>query len=406
MILFSKLYSTFWLLAFCLLLGLLPRWSAVVWLLGTLVALYWRRHRELNKLRISPTVPVGPPPAGTNPPLLSATPEIIAALEKNTANFAAIRKTFFLNIPAIQLLPVLGILLALVGLFFKSPQGCAGVALFFGIVNLLIFAPALLVADRKLRRVGKLLETRKRELLDAAPRPPCDADKFATRYPDGRAARLAAELIRIAQPDFLPEPGDSWCIAAGKEFFPVWHNLQKYHAFPLKDHTLGELVQMRLLRGDFPQGIPEALPSPLAPPPWTDFLSEHFPANAAKPLPCRAGKKFWQSRPPFNAAEFVQYWPSRREAENALTLLHLVRQTFDRPQLPMVYPNDPMGLYDYWAEDSLDDVEFIMALEEEFGIEISAAEAEKMFTTFTVSECVQLLSAKEQSGHDTQKEQC
>ena len=72
----------------------------------------------------------------------------------------------------------------------------------------------------------------------------------------------------------------------------------------------------------------------------------------------------------------------------------IVIEQMDRPENMMVYPNDPMALMDFWDGDSLEDVEFIMGLEEHFKIKISDSDASKFFQEFTLQDAVKYIQNK------------
>ncbi|MEG1979164.1 MAG: hypothetical protein RR060_00490, partial [Victivallaceae bacterium] len=75
------------------------------------------------------------------------------------------------------------------------------------------------------------------------------------------------------------------------------------------------------------------------------------------------GEKFWAAREELTPEKFIQYWDNPKEAEIAWKIIHMAKDHFDRPQLRMFYPNDPMFIYAAWHNDSLDDVEYIIVLE-------------------------------------------
>ena len=65
-----------------------------------------------------------------------------------------------------------------------------------------------------------------------------------------------------------------------------------------------------------------------------------------------------------------------------------------RPEEMMVYPNDPMALMDFWDGDSLEDMEFIMGLEEHFKIKIPDSDVQKFFLEFTLQDAVKYIQSK------------
>ena len=99
-------------------------------------------------------------------------------------------------------------------------------------------------------------------------------------------------------------------------------------------------------------------------------------------------------RPTLDRERFASYWETPQEAAIAWEIRQILIDTMDRPKEMMVFPDDPMALLDYWRGDSLEDVEFILALEKHFNISIPDAEAEKLFLTFTMREAVRFIQRK------------
>ncbi len=149
------------------------------------------------------------------------------------------------------------------------------------------------------------------------------------------------------------------------------------------------------------KNFPEVNPAMQAPPPWPEALAEMVVGKEGKMLPVddsKAGRLLCgfpvgteTPRPLYSPELFYSYWPTRREAEIAWTIRRLIIEQMDRPKNMMVYPNDPMSLLDFWDGDSLEDVEFIVALEEHFEIKIPDSDAEKLFTIFNLADAVQYL---------------
>ena len=99
-------------------------------------------------------------------------------------------------------------------------------------------------------------------------------------------------------------------------------------------------------------------------------------------------------RPLFDRELFISYWATREEAEIAWAIRQIIIEQMDRPEDMMVYPNDPMALMDFWDGDSLEDVEFIMGLEEHFKITIPDSDAPKFFQEFTLKDAVKYIQSK------------
>ncbi len=99
-------------------------------------------------------------------------------------------------------------------------------------------------------------------------------------------------------------------------------------------------------------------------------------------------------RPTLDRERFASYWETPQEAAITWEIRQILIDTMDRPEEMMVFPDDPMALLDFWRGDSLEDVEFILALEEHFKISIPDAEAEKLFLTFTMREAVRFIQRK------------
>ena len=99
-------------------------------------------------------------------------------------------------------------------------------------------------------------------------------------------------------------------------------------------------------------------------------------------------------RPLFDRELFISYWATREEAEIAWAIRQIIIEQMDRPEDMMFYPNDPMALMDFWDGDSLEDVEFIMGLEEHFKITIPDSDTPKFFQEFTLKDAVKYIQSK------------
>ena len=115
------------------------------------------------------------------------------------------------------------------------------------------------------------------------------------------------------------------------------------------------------------------------------------PLNSEKVTGCLSNGV---TRPLFDRELFVSYWATREEAEIAWAIRKIVIEQMDRPEDMMVYPNDPMALMDFWDWDSMEDVEFIMGLEEHFKITIPDSDAPKFFQEFTLKDAVKYIQNK------------
>ena len=115
------------------------------------------------------------------------------------------------------------------------------------------------------------------------------------------------------------------------------------------------------------------------------------PLNSKKVTGCLSNGV---TRPLFDRELFISYWPTKQEAEIAWVIRHCVIEQMDRPENMMVYPNDPMALMDFWDGDSLEDVEFIMSLEEHFKIKIPDSDIQKFFLEFTLQDAVKYIQSK------------
>ena len=127
-----------------------------------------------------------------------------------------------------------------------------------------------------------------------------------------------------------------------------------------------------------------------------------YKKGSLEPLKDSAAKAFLQGkptkegavRPTLDRERFASYWETPQEAAIAWEIRQILIDTMDRPEEMMVFPDDPMALLDFWRNDSLEDVEFIIALEKHFKISIPDAEAEKLFLTFTMREAVRFIQRK------------
>ncbi len=284
-----------------------------------------------------------------------------------------------------------------------------GLAVFLCAVHLFRLIPV----PGGIRRLERFRIAVREAELQRHSRPPFDPEDeqnrnfLARHYRDPLQARTALVLMRKFGINFIVYPEDDLLLAIGSGKLPALFRFLTDRELTPRFETFGELV-LRLTWGEELSNFSEVNPAVHPPPPWPEALGEMVAYRDGKPKPIEdseanaflCGKPIGREapRPLYSPALFFSYWPTRREAEVAWVVRRLIIDVMGRPGKMMVYPNDPMNLLDCWAGDSLESVEFILALEEHFGIKIPDADAERLFTTLSFSDTVHYLIEKIDAG--------
>ena len=83
-------------------------------------------------------------------------------------------------------------------------------------------------------------------------------------------------------------------------------------------------------------------------------------------------------RPLFSEALFCSYWPSCEKAAIAMAVRDTAAEVTGRGYSMMCYPDDPVALLVNGDFDSMEDVDFILTLEQRFSIQIPDGDAAKL----------------------------
>lgn len=260
-----------------------------------------------------------------------------------------------------------------------------------------VFALLTALGERsRERRQERLLRAAAEEgtrLAAADHRPPFSPDRpedlarFCRCFGSESEARTACEFACRADFHFLTLPQDSLLLTAGKNGFRQYAELCETLDFdPIDFHpTIGEAVLLlnnhrRIAERRTP--APEEL-SPVEfrpPPPSSDAvrkLRERFHADETP----NEGEVFEEEsarRPLFSETLFCSYWPSLEEAVIAMAVRDTAAEVTGRGYSMMCYPEDPVTLLVNGDFDSMEDVDFILTLEQRFSIRIPDGDAAKL----------------------------
>lgn len=220
-----------------------------------------------------------------------------------------------------------------------------------------------------------------------SPDRPEDLARFCRCFGSESEARTACEFAFRADFHFLTLPQDSLLLTAGKNGFRQYAELCETLDFdPIDFHpTIGEAVLLlnnhrRITERRTP--APEEL-SPVEfrlPPPSSDAvrkLRERFHADETP----NEGEVFEEEsarRPLFSETLFCSYWPSLEEAVIAMAVRDTAAEVTGRGYSMMCYPEDPVALLVNGEFDSMEDVDFILTLEQRFSIRIPDGDAAKL----------------------------
>ncbi len=256
--------------------------------------------------------------------------------------------------------------------------------------------------NQQFSRHSEQLRQERNSWLAAHPRPAQSRELIARYYPNSLEAETACILVELAEIDFLVYPQDSLSIVAGDRFFRLQEQLKiwKVNVLPA---TFGEATQVfskRLYpcRDRVPAGLsPE---TQVESPPLSRELThvhEEMQKGNCKVLDEKLFLREIKERPEMSDTLFCSYWSNPKKADIALRIRRLAIEQMGRDSTMMCYPNDPMPLMIFIADDSMESIEFLLAMEEEFTISVPDAEAEKI-ASLTFAEMVEMVYRK-QRGH-------
>ncbi len=401
------LFVLLWGLCFVFPYGMFLGWGYLVAWAAIWRVFFYRTASTLGRTAVPPPELFALPKLKLSGEALTIPPEFAAKIVRRIARINAGFRIFHPHSPGsmgIYLSPIGGTVFCVCALFnapFSVPAG--GIAMVLCVLNLLIFLPAAIAFRHSLRHFNAVQS----KWLATVPRPAFDPEDiqqrnhFCRHFSDAFKARIALDLVKALKIDFMVYPEDAlWLLARQSRLPELVAFLDRFGLEPQLE-TLGELIERRAIGNrtavDF-SDLPAQNPVPQPSPAWPEELRQLIKTKDDRFLRCndRQTDVFLRSRP-FSREEFASYWPTRREAEIAWVIRDAAIEIMGRPKDIMTYPNDPMAILDFWKGDSLDMVEFIMALEEHFGISIPEAEAQKFFDRFDLRDAVHYIIEKSES---------
>ena len=220
-----------------------------------------------------------------------------------------------------------------------------------------------------------------------SPDRPEDLARFCRCFGSESEARTACEFACRADFHFLTLPQDSLLLTAGKNGFRQYAELCETLDFdPIDFHpTIGEAVlllhnhrRITERRTPVPGELPPAESRP-APPLSNGVRKLRDLSRAGKnPDVQEIFEEESARRPLFSETLFCSYWPSLEEAVIAMAVRDTAAEVTGRGYSMMCYPDDPVTLLVNGEFDSMDDVEFILTLEQRFSIQIPDDDAAKL----------------------------
>ena len=384
-----------WLLS----LGAAIQWGNGWWISGVILAgflcLAWRRRRKENTPAVIDRSREVANELFTVPPLLAVGPFLTAAgweerLRQEEAK-ARRQKRWEKRLPLILLLPGIPAMLILIGVkpTIGGPVLMAAGAGF----GLLAAAGTSERAGRKKRfaQWNSCLGEARDAWLAVHPRPAQDwgekanSDYFCRHYSNPTEAEAACILAELAGIGFAVYPKDSLRLAAGNRYARLMEDLDSIGVVDVPAEFSGAAQALARRLHSCYSKIPEDLspeskeePPPLSAP--LERVRKGIQGNHWNVLDEDLFREEIRQRPEMSERLFCSYWPSAEEADIALRIRRLAIEHMEREVTMMCYPNDPMPLLLYIADDSMESVEFILAMEQEFLISISDGEAEKMLS--------------------------
>jgi|GEM_PF-2765493 len=384
-----------WLLS----LGAAIQWGNGWWIFGIVLAgflpLAWRRRRKESTPLVIDRSRKVPDELFTVPPLLAAGPFLTAPgwegrLRREEAT-ARRQKRWENWLPLLLLL--LGIPVMLVLIVMKPTIGGA-VLMAAGAGFGLAAAAGIAVRRRRKKRFAQwnsCLGEARDAWLAVHPRPVQDwsaganSDYFCRHYSTPTEAEAACILAEQAGIGFAVYPQDSFRLAAGNRYARLMEGLESIGVVDVPAEFGGAAQALARRLHSCYSKIPEGLspenkeePPPLSAP--LERVRKEIQENHWNVLDEDLFREEIRQRPEMSERLFCSYWPSAEEADIALRIRRLAIAYMEREVTMMCYPNDPMPLLLYIADDSMESVEFILAMEQEFLISVSDAEAEKMLS--------------------------
>lgn len=362
------------------------------------VLLYRKRKRSNPAEKAAPGKLPHPIPFGEKPET-QFHPIRAERLERELAGFAielfSYRKLSDSLLAGCLIVPAGVLSILFMDQLLHSENGLPFLTITGAVWTIVAFLVALGERSRE-RRQERLLRVAAEEgtrLAAADHRPPFSPDRpedlarFCRCFGSESEARTACEFACRADFHFLTLPQDSLLLTAGKNGFRQYAELCETLDFdPIDFHpTIGEAVLLlnnhrRIAERRTP--APEEL-SPVEfrpPPPSSDAvrkLRERFHADETP----NEGEVFEEEsarRPLFSETLFCSYWPSLEEAVIAMAVRDTAAEVTGRGYSMMCYPEDPVALLVNGDFDSMEDVDFILTLEQRFSIQIPDGDAAKL----------------------------
>ena len=241
------------------------------------------------------------------------------------------------------------------------------------------------------------------------PRPPLQPgpdgvnDHFCRHYSTAAEAEAACLLAERAKIDFLVYPQDSLRLVAGGNYVQLQEWFRQFDATELPK-TFGQgaaILAHRLY--PYRRHITETAFQMLEhrePPPLTPALEHVRQELKRENWEVLDEELFHQEilrRPVMSERLFCSYWPTAEEADIALRIRNLAVTHLFREVTMLPYPNDPLPLLTYIVDDSLETVEFLLAVEEVFQISIPDDAVAKM-PAWSFAELVAFIREKQRGA--------
>lgn len=405
-----------WLLS----LGTAIQWGNGWWIFGIVLAgflpLVWRRRKKNAPAAIDRSREV-PDDLFTVPPLLAAGPFLTAPgweerLRREEAT-ARRQKRWENWLPLLLLLPGIPVMLVLIG---AKPTIGGPVLMAAGAGFGLVAAAG--ISERALRKKrlvqwNSCLGEARDAWLAVHPRPAQDwsaganADYFCRHYSSSIEAEAACILAELAGIGFAVYPQDSLRLAAGNRYARLMEDLESIGVIDVPAEFGGAAQALARRLHSCYSKIPEGLlpESKVEPPPLSaplERVRKGIQESHSNVLDEDLFREEIRQRPEMSERLFCSYWPSVEEADIALRIRRLAIEHMEREVTMMCYPNDPMPLLLYIADDSMESVEFILAMEQEFLISIPDAEAEKILSR-SFAEMVDFVRKKQRESVKKEK---
>ncbi len=377
-----------------------PWLTAVFTVAGILIGvlLYRKRKRSNPAEKAAPGKLPHPIPFGEKPET-QFHPIRAERLERELAGFAielfSYRKLSDSLLAGCLIVPAGVLSILFMDQLLHSENGLPFLTITGAVWTIVAFLVALGERSRE-RRQERLLRVAAEEgtrLAAADHRPPFSPDRpedlarFCRCFGSESEARTACEFACRADFHFLTLPQDSLLLTAGKNGFRQYAELCETLDFdPIDFHpTIGEAV---LLLNNHRRITERRTPVPGELPPAESRLAPPLSNGVRKlrDLSC-AGKnpdvqeifeEEYARRPLFSEALFCSYWPSCEKAAIAMAVRDTAAEVTGRGYSMMCCPEAPVALLVNGEFDSMEDVDFILTLEQRFSIRIPDGDAAKL----------------------------